>query len=509
MTILATRPPIPGTSFLHEDLGLELVTAAIRDAGIECRFRDGLQEHLSPRHWVTQLCDAPEDVLFVTLHAEVWADQVLSMLQAVKREAPQKTVVLGGHPVSTLDRAIFETYPDAFDVLVRGDGEQAAVDLARATARGSGSFDRIAGLSIKQDSRLVRTPHRARARDYDRLPFAARDVWENGLDRPATESALIWLGRGCDYACKFCSVVTFYGREERHWAHRSIDLFLEEVEQVKTRHDVRDFTIVDPDFLGNPAAENRHAQALCDALEASRLEIIWDIAVRADQIDHSLLDQMYRAGLRRVFLGLESGLDSELAQWRKGLKAPRGLEVARWCADMGIYTQIGFILLRPESTLEDIEGNLQFLRSLPYFELVSLSAPLWLLHGVPATQEVADRSIIEFHGRIQRSFVFDDPRSSSYVAAVQILIGQVAPHFSTMRDAMWQGMAQDATIIHRYRDATGGALSHCLDVADRIVAAIRSDPDGSARSRSALEERAYDWAADAEREVAAITEGFG
>ena len=503
MKVLASRPPVAGASFLNEDLGLSAVAASVRSAGYECEYRDGLQEAMSAGAYVELLAGSDADVLAVTVHAECWVDQIMPLLARVKREAPEKTVVLGGHPLSTLDHALHEVYPGAFDYIVRGDGERAAVELLRSLEDG-GDPATVAGLSLSRDGKLERTGARGRSVDYDHLPAAARDVWENGGRRPLTESALVSLGRGCDYACKFCSVVTFYGRDQRHWRSRSIDSFLGEVGDLAERFALRDFTIVDPDFLGNPRGQNEHVEAFCSALEASGLDLIYDIAARADQLSPELVERLHATGLRRIFLGVESGLDGELRQWKKGLTPPHSVEAIRWCVERGIYVQVGFIMLGPRTTLGEIRENLEFLGRLPYFEYVSVAAPLWLLHGVDSTAEVDPERIVQFPGRVHRFFEIEDQRVYDYSVACQVLTRAVGPHLTSMRETMWHRMKDDDGVIDRYRTSLGEALAGVLEVCGRIVDAAER---GIAEKE--LVDRCRHWSRSLEKEIAPVAAAFG
>ena len=160
MTILATRPPATGASFIHEDLGLSFVTAALRRDGVECRYHDGLQEGCSAGDYVTKLVEAEESILCVTVHAECWADEIFAMLGRVKARAPQKVIIAGGHPVSMIDEAVFAACPGSVDYLVRGDGERTIVDLVRAIGRGRdhAHVDEVAGISFIRDGSICRTP---------------------------------------------------------------------------------------------------------------------------------------------------------------------------------------------------------------------------------------------------------------------------------------------------------------------------------------------------------------
>ena len=228
MKILTTRTPLSRMPFLFEDLGLAMVTASPRAAGFECRFLDALQDNLQPAAYIRELARCPEEVLCVTIHAEAQADEILTLLSAVKRKAPDKIVILGGHPTHAIGEAIFRVYPKAFDFIIRGDGEDAVVELMRHLTRGTPSLDSIGGLSYKSGSGLTRLPNRPRNKAYGALPYACRETWEGNKSRPRTRSVLTYLSRGCNHSCQFCSVVTLYGANQRAWASRAVDEFVEE-----------------------------------------------------------------------------------------------------------------------------------------------------------------------------------------------------------------------------------------------------------------------------------------
>jgi anaerobic magnesium-protoporphyrin IX monomethyl ester cyclase len=503
MKILTTRTPLSRMPFLFEDLGLEMVTASLRRAGFECRFLDALQEGFAPDKYIRELVDGPEEILCVTLHAEEQADEIMTMLSSVKKQARDKIIVLGGHPTHAIDEAIFKAYPRAFDYIIRGDGEEAIVELVKHLTAGNPALDTIGGLSYGNRSKFVRLPNRRRNENYGGLPHASRDTWEGNKLQPRTRSALMYLSRGCNHLCQFCSVVTFYGVKQRVWVSRSIDSFIQELSDLRSKYGIRDITVVDPNFLGNPQGGNIHVQDLIRALNSSNLKIIYDIAARVDAFSEPLIEEMYASGLRRVFIGVESGVQTTLNQWRKAVEVKKNLETAKRLAATGIYIDTGFIMLTPVTTVAEIRQNLAFLRRLPYFTPRSLNAILWPIHEAATTTTIDRELLVEDDKRVSLSFRFADTNVESYYVLVNAVKQAFSPSHSRIYWHMWDHMYEDPDVIHRFRATMRDILEVQLEIAENILNAINK-----AWTFRRLEEATWKWIDQKRNYVTNVTKAF-
>jgi radical SAM superfamily enzyme YgiQ (UPF0313 family) len=74
-----------------------------------------------------------------------------------------------------------------------------------------------------------------------------------------------------------------------------------------------------------------------------------------------LLRKLKQAGLRKVFLGMESGSSSQLKRYAKGHTPTECAVAARTLSAQDIAIEIGFIMFDPLCTLAEIEENIQFL----------------------------------------------------------------------------------------------------------------------------------------------------
>ena len=127
--------------------------------------------------------------------------------------------------------------------------------------------------------------------------------------------SLIQYGRGCRYACDFCSIHAMYGSQLRQ---RNVDEIVKEVKSARRKHI---FFVDDNIFV-----DVQKAEELFKALIP--LKIRWSCQVTIDitQYDH-LLDLMKESGCISVLIGFESLNKENLKQMNK-----------RWSLKQGPYS---------------------------------------------------------------------------------------------------------------------------------------------------------------------------
>jgi len=126
------------------------------------------------------------------------------------RSRIRTTVLWGGiHPTVMPEQCL-----EYADVVCRGEGEDALVEMARAV-RDGGSYEGIANLWVRRDGGVIRNEPRPLRTDLDSLPWP-RYVWPNriyvdrggivdyerGRDRVTTYDIL--TARGCPHSCSYC-----------------------------------------------------------------------------------------------------------------------------------------------------------------------------------------------------------------------------------------------------------------------------------------------------------------
>src|SRR5262249_42288750 len=139
----------------------------------------------------------------------------VSLLRTLKASFPDVLTVYGGVYPTYHAGKILAREP-AVDVVVRGEGEATAVELAAALDAGRPPSDR-AGLACRDGGRVVLTPDRPPLVDLDayRVGWELIEDWDRygcfGLGR----AAIVQFSRGCPHRCTYCGQHGFWVR----WRH--------------------------------------------------------------------------------------------------------------------------------------------------------------------------------------------------------------------------------------------------------------------------------------------------
>lgn len=218
-------------------------------------------------------------------------------------------VVMGGyHPTFLPDEALAHA-----DAVVVGDGEPVWERLLADAAR-----ERLEA-TYTADT----TPDLAGIR-FDRSIFAGKRY---------ARVVPVQYGRGCKYACDFCSIHAFYGNSLRQ---RPPEEVADEIRATGARY----VMLVDDNLF----IDRGRAEALFEALLP--LGISWGCQTSLDVThDEGLLDLMARSGCVAALVGFESLDDGNLAQMRKrfNLVGPGYAESIRRLHARGILVYGSFV----------------------------------------------------------------------------------------------------------------------------------------------------------------------
>ena len=170
-------------------------------------------------------------------------------------------------------------------------------------------------------------------------------------------------GRGCPFQCSFCTIINVQGRKSRR---RSPD----DIEQIIRRNvaqGVNRFFITDDNF-----ARNKDWEAVFDRLivlregEGMDIKFIIQVDTLCHRIPH-FIEKAGRAGIARVFIGLESINPESLLAAKK--RQNRITEYRKMLLDwksVGTTTYAGYILGFPTDTPESLLRDIAIIkRELP------------------------------------------------------------------------------------------------------------------------------------------------
>jgi len=181
--------------------------------------------------------------------------------------------------------------------------------------------------------------------------------------RTAGAATTLDAGRGCPFTCSFCTIINVQGRRSRRRSADDVELIIRE----NLAQGLTSFFITDDNF-----ARNKDWEVILDRLiylrEEERLKISFIIQV--DTLCHKLpgfIEKCKRAGVKRVFIGLENiNPDSLLGAKKRQNKITDYRQMLLAWKKAGIVTYCGYILGFPGDTPESIHRDIEIIkRELP------------------------------------------------------------------------------------------------------------------------------------------------
>jgi radical SAM superfamily enzyme YgiQ (UPF0313 family) len=191
------------------------------------------------------------------------------------------------------------------------------------------------------------------------VPFLPKTYVEHTLGLSTSFDA----GRGCPYQCSFCTIINVQGRKSRF---RSAD-DVEQLVRMNWAEGIHKFFITDDNF-----ARNREWEAIFDRLIMLREKegLPLGLMIQVDTLCHKIenfVEKAKRAGVTRVFIGLENINPDNLAAAKKRQnKITEYRKMLLAWKDKGIITIAGYILGFPADTPETIRRDISIIqRELP------------------------------------------------------------------------------------------------------------------------------------------------
>ena len=187
------------------------------------------------------------------------------------------------------------------------------------------------------------------------VPFLPRQY----VGRTLGLSASFDAGRGCPYQCSFCTIINVQGRKSRF---RSAD-DIEHLIRVNWAQGIHKFFITDDNF-----ARNKEWESIFDRLIVLRERdgIPLGLMVQVDTLCHKIpnfIEKAKRAGVTRVFIGLENINPDNLAAAKKRQnKITEYRKMLLAWKSQGIITLAGYILGFPSDTPATIRRDIAIIQ---------------------------------------------------------------------------------------------------------------------------------------------------
>jgi hypothetical protein len=225
-------------------------------------------------------------------------------------------------------------------------------------------------------------------------PLIAAEKAKRTVGRVTTFDA----GRGCPYQCSFCTIINVQGRKSRSRSANDV----ENIVRTNLAQGLRSFFITDDNF-----ARNREWETILDRLiqlrEVDGLK--FGLIIQVDTLCHRIpnfIEKCRRAGVRRVFIGLENinpanlmaakKRQNKITEYRKMLLAWKSARV---------ITYAGYIIGFPHDTIESIRHDIDVIKKEMPIDLLEF----FQLTPLPGSED---------HQKLHKAGVAMDPDMNNY-----------------------------------------------------------------------------------------------
>jgi hypothetical protein len=349
---------------IEENLSLRYLASSLARAGYYSEIVPFSGEH-EFESALAAILDAAEPPALVGLSlAFQWkAPDTIALAMELRARGYAGHVTAGGHFATFACAELLRDFAE-LDSIVRQEGEETIVRLVRALEDGR-SLAEIPGLAFRNAGGDVVLTALPSLPDLATLPRPDR----RGEPAACFDHRISPLvsSRGCYANCTFCCIAAWHEQTlpgKRYRVRDPDDVAAEMVEMQRER-DIEIFVFHDDNFFVPGKRRNlERFHALADALERRGIgKFATVVKARPTDVDLEVFTVLReRLKAIRVYVGIET--DSEqglktLRRWARPKQNHRAIDVVR---QLDLYCCFNMLAFDPDTTLESLDINLEFMR---------------------------------------------------------------------------------------------------------------------------------------------------
>jgi radical SAM superfamily enzyme YgiQ (UPF0313 family) len=346
------------------------------------------------------------------------------VVERLRQSGYEGHITIGGHFPTYEHYKFLENIP-YIDSVVRGEGEATIVELAWCIQQNK-SISNVKGITYRRtDGKIVVNEDRPLVEDLDTIPLPHRDTMPILLDKNRRISML--ASRGCYARCSFCSIQTFFNYRPRRV--RSVENVVKEF-SILYQQGVRKFKFVDDLFMDPSKRSKQWVLEFCRKIKEANLDDLfmdpskrskqWVLEfcrkikeanlddlnlwmqVRAVCVSEEIFVALKEIGLKKIFLGLESGHAETLKRYKKDITPEQNVKAVRILKKVEIpEISIGMMPFEPDLSLQGMRENIEFLKTLGTFDIRDVTGRFLPYAGTPLTEQLLQE------GKIKRKSWYD------------------------------------------------------------------------------------------------------
>jgi len=348
-------------------VGLSSLAGTLEREGHDCRIFDitFLEDREVEPEYLRTLEEFKPDVIGVSCRSTEWetAQAILGMAP----DFPAPVVVGGPHATIAPEEVIADT---RVDMLVRGEGEEAIIDLLERLKTGS-DLTEMPNLWVKIDHIVYRNEVRPLIEDLDGMAFPRWEVWDDRhfrehYHRVFSPGAEVFgdleTSRGCPYSCPYCltpAMQELYRGKGRYHREKSAARIIAEIERLRSLKEVDYIRFVDETFILN----RKRLQEFCQMYD--KIKLPFSFSTRPETVSDQMMELLAKAGANCVSFGLESGNEQYRRQMlNRTTRQQQVIDAVSISKRHGVKTFAFVMIGLPHETRDGIQETIELINML-------------------------------------------------------------------------------------------------------------------------------------------------
>lgn len=293
------------------------------------------------------------------------------LINYIREAYPEIIVIVGGFSCYNAEIGR-RSFPDC-DYMCIGEADQSVGPLVEALARGETVRNFPGVLSRFDDPGTpyipAPMPHNLDVLPYPRYEWFGLDIYQN---YNGYRLVPVIASRGCRWSrCSFCA-------ERFYWRIRTAANFVDELEWLNN-HGCSLFMFNESDLNGQPD----RVIEICDEIIRRKLKVRLTGQLRVNKLcGREFYAKLREAGFVSLRFGVDAFSENTLRLQKKGYTKAMVSETLRACAEVGIYTEVNWVIGIPGETDADVDEGIDFiLENRSYIGRLANINPLILCNG--------------------------------------------------------------------------------------------------------------------------------